>query len=218
MLSDNNVNNPPLNTTCRLCQLGEESVFHLLSNCSYLAPTAYKKRHDDALKCFFFPLLKLYGFISKTPHWYTWETIKPMYENERVNIYWDIPEYTGNDKETLNTRLKRPDGKICLREEKKIYLVEMSVPWICLRHEKYEYKARKYDDIKSKLKIDHPDYKIEQITIIMDVFGGYENNLSENIEKVINDKIETRRIIRNMQKSIITNEAHIARTFKVKNL
>ena len=48
-----------------------------------------------------------------------------MYENEQVNIYWDIPEYTGNDKETLNTTLKHPDRKICLREEKKIYLIEM---------------------------------------------------------------------------------------------
>ena len=54
--------------------------------------------------------------------------------NELVSLYWDIPEYYGNDNDDIENNLSRPDAKIYCKSEKKI--IEMSVPWIENRESK----------------------------------------------------------------------------------
>ena len=58
-------------------------------------------------------------------------------------------------------------------------------------------------------------YEVDQVTLVMDVFGGYSQNLRENIEKVLG-KGSAERVIMNMQKSVISSEAHLCRVFKVR--
>ena len=53
--------------SCRLCRKGEESVKHLMNNCATLAKSTYISRHNDALKCFVFPLLFERKSIDKIP-------------------------------------------------------------------------------------------------------------------------------------------------------
>ena len=65
------------NTTCRLCLDGQESVMHLMSNCSKFLNTVYKLRHDNAFKCFVFPLLRKLGLIDKDNVWSTNDKVKP---------------------------------------------------------------------------------------------------------------------------------------------
>ena len=84
-----------MDTKCRLCHIGEESVKHLLSNCGELVKKMYLDRHDYALKCFFFPMLVKLGLICKSPFWYSAEKVKPCCENENYIVYWDMPEYRG---------------------------------------------------------------------------------------------------------------------------
>ena len=52
----------------------------------------------------------------------------------------------------------------------------------------------------------------------MDVFGGYDKTLVENIGKLIEDKRLVGTIIQNMQKSVISSCAHLSRAFKVKTM
>ena len=93
------------NTTCRLCLGNQESVMHLMSNCNTFLKTVYMSRHDNAFKCFVFPLLKQLGLIDKVKTWYTNDKVKPYYENESAKFWWDIPEYTGReDPDDINTR------------------------------------------------------------------------------------------------------------------
>ena len=100
--------------------------------------------------------------------------------------------------------------------EKKIFLVEMTVPWINNRDIKYELKHSKYRDIQVNLKLEFPDFKIDQITLVIDVFGGHSQHLYNNIRKVIDEKKEAESIIRNMQKTVIKSEANLVRVFKLK--
>ena len=209
------LNDKDMDTTCRLCNTGIESVKHLLSNCGELAKKVYMDRHNSALKCFFGPLLVKLGFCSKSNFWFSTESIKPSYENERYRVYWDIPEYNGSDNEDEATA-PRPDGKVVLLNEKKIFLIEMTVPWIEYRETKYDLKASKYKPIQGNLKLDYPDFQIDQITLVMDVLGGYSTHLRDNIEKVFEDKKEVRNIIRDMQKAVICNAAHLVRVFKLR--
>ena len=69
---------------CRLCWKGEESVMHLLSNCATLAKSAYISRHNDALKCFIFPLLAQCKLIDKIPTWWSKTKVKPFYSNDEI--------------------------------------------------------------------------------------------------------------------------------------
>ena len=163
-------------------------------------------------------MLQHLGLIDAIPPWYSSKKVDPYMEGEDVKFWWDTPEYNGRDEEEIKSNRSRPDGKIILtrNNEKCVYLIEMTVPWTGNREAKYVYKAEKYIDVQSNLKLEYPGYKIDQITLVMDVFGGYDKELRNNIAKVIDDQTKQNNIIRNMQKSIISSVANISRLFKVR--
>ena len=205
-----------VDTNCRLCRSGAESVKHILSNCGDLAKHVYVQRHNNALKCFFFPMLRKCGFIEEIPPWFSAKEIKPKYENENYLVHWDVPEYSGKDGESIRDAA-RPDGKLVMKNEKKVILIEKTVPWISNRGAKVELKKNKYLQVQSFLRLEYEGYEIDQVTLVMDVFGGYGKDLGENIGKVLG-KEEKENVIKNMQKSIIASEAHLVRVFKVRTM
>ena len=203
--------------SCRICHIGQqESVKHLVSNCSAFANGLYKRRHDNALKCVVWAILYHFNIIERQPTWYAPNKVKPYYENEIFKLWWDCPEYTGHDNEVPHPL--RPDGKIMINDgnAKKIFLVEMTVPWIENREEKYLHKCKKYNNILQNLKFEYPNYEVDQITIVMDVFGGYGKDLTKNLKKIIKQKETVQSIITNMQKTIISSAANLSRTFKIR--
>jgi len=203
-------------TICRLCRTGQESVKHLLSNCPELAKNIYIKRHNNVLKCFFFEMLRKLKLIETAPEWFSLVEVKSKYENEDYEVNWDIPEYSGRDGESIKDSA-RPDGKLVMKNEKKIYLIEQTVPWITNRDEKYAFKCRKYEEVQSFLRLENPGFEVNQITLVIDVFGGYSDNLRKNIETILN-KDETTRVIKNMQKVVVNSDAHLTRVFKIRCL
>ena len=93
----------------------------------------------------------------------------------------------------------------------------MTVPWTTNRDEKYAHKIEKYENIIHALKLEYPNYSVDQITIVMDVFGGYSRNLVDNIKKFFSAREDIRSIIKNMRRSIISNAVNISRTFKIRS-
>ena len=92
----------------------------------------------------------------------------------------------------------------------------MTVPWTSNREEKLEFKEGKYVNILEGLKFENPSYDVEQITLVMDVYGGYGQDLIDNIRKVVKEKGMLTSIITNMQKSVISSAANLSRTFKIR--
>ena len=82
-----------------------------MNNCATIAKSTYISRHNDALKCFVFPLLFECKLINKIPAWWSKAKIKPFYSNEDVNFWRDAPEYNGCDDED-EAKAPRPDGKL----------------------------------------------------------------------------------------------------------
>ena len=185
-----------------------------MNNCEILAKFTYTTRHNNALKCFVFPLLENFGLIDKIPPWWSKVGVKPHYFNEKAKFWWDIPEYLGTENED-ETKTPRPDGKIQIIEDKKIFLIEITIPWLTNRTEKFLLKETKYNSIKQQLKFDNPQYDIDQVTLVMDSFGGFDRNLRENIEKVLSDKSAVQKVITNMQKSVISSASHLSRRCKI---
>ena len=153
--------------------------------------------------------------------WYSSDKVKPYYENESSKFWWDVPEYSGREgSKDQKVEPLRPDGRIEIikENEHKILLVEMSVPWMGNRVEKLKEKNDKYRHIISGYSLNFPNHTVDQITLIMDVFGGYDETLLENIGKVIQEKRLVDLIVKNMQKSVISNCAYLSRAFKVKTM
>ena len=144
--------------------------------------------------------------------------VKPYYAKDNIQFWWDCPEYTGRDDES--SRPARPDCKLMFEMggKCKIYLIEMTVPWISNRKEKLIYKQGKYQRIQENLKFEHRNFEVDQITLVMDVFGGYGIDLETNIGKVIKEKETIVSIIKNMQKSVISSAANLSRAFKIRTI
>ena len=205
------------NDVCRLCKKGQESIKHLLSNCEHFVNSAYVRRHDKALQYIMFHYLRMQNLIDKCPAWYSNIIIKPMYENTNVTITWNIPEYTGYEdiKDKHDEKVKRPDAKIILRDQKKVFVVEMSVPWIENREIKVIEKTEKYVNIVQSLKVEYQDYKVEQLTFVIDCLGGFSIHLKENIRKLNFNDIECNGILYGMQKIVLTESSALIDRFKV---
>ena len=161
-----------------------------------------------------FQLLKQLKLIEEVPPWWSQCKVKPFYENEVAQFWWDSPECYGTENEDESKR-SRPDGKVELVTEKKLFIIEMTVPWFTNRAEKYQFKENKYIHIQQNLKFEHPEHDVDQITLVMDSFGGYDKSLSENMKKVIVDKHVLRSIVTNMQKSVVSSAAHLSRRCKI---
>ena len=136
--------------------------------------------------------------------------VKPYYENEITEFWWDTPEYQGNGEKD-DTKLFRPDAKLRLKQERQIFILEMAVPWINNREVKYQEKNDKYRNVLNKLKSDYPNYEVNQLSFIIDL---HSKHLPENISKIVKDKARIKSIVYIMQKSVLSSAAHI-RKFKL---
>lgn len=158
--------------------------------------------------------LRNHSLIDSTPPWYTKIEMKPRYENDVVTMYWDIPEYTGHVDET-EEHVLRPDGKIVLKEEKCIYVLEMSMPWIENRESKLAEKTEKYKDLVQTLKVDNPTFEVKQLTFIVDCLGGYSKSFLDSLKTMGFDKTEIDKICLDVQKIAVTEAANSINKFKV---
>ena len=134
-------------------------------------------------------------------------------ENESISLYWDIPEYLGYDDED-ETKVLRPDGKLIIKQQSKMFLLEMSVPWIKNREIKFKEKEDKYRDLIASMKILHPDYEIEQITFIVDSLGGYSKSLVDALNTLGFDSNAVKRMLLSIQKIVLTESRYIINRFK----
>ena len=182
-----------------------------MSNYGELAKNVYTDRHGTALKCLLFHFLAKFDIIEEVPPWKSPVKTKPLYENEDVATSWDIPEYSGKDDDSAKDAAT-PDGKVMLHRKKKIFLVEQ----IENGNAKCELKENKYVEVRTFLKMDNPEYEVDQITLVMDSFGGFSEHLKINVEKLFSNKVTVMKIIRYMQKSVICSEAHLSRVFKMR--
>lgn len=140
--------------------------------------------------------------------------MKPFYDNENASVWWNIPEFTGASVED-ETKVFRPDGKIKLKAEKSIFILEITISWIDNRDARYDEKVKKYEAIRRNIKRDEPDCSVDQVTLVMDSLGGYSKNLCENVGKLFKDTKSVKRIINKMQKSVLNGSVHVSRCFKL---
>ena len=109
---------PPL---CRMCQKKEETITHLLSECSKMAQSEYKERHDRIAAAVHLGLAKKYG-LPHAEKWYDHKA-EAASENEDVKLLWDFSIQT--DK-VIHAR--RPDIVIVKKKDKECMIIDVAVP------------------------------------------------------------------------------------------
>ena len=117
---------------CRMCGKTSEGVGHILAGCSAITQTQYLARHNIAVKILFFEMLRSLDLITTTAPWYSKARPKPIYQNDPVVAYWDVPLFA----DTTNVKANRINGRIIDKDRKEVKLLEMSCPWVENREEK----------------------------------------------------------------------------------
>ena len=118
---------------CRVCRKADESIDHIVSGCSKLAPNEYKRRHDNLGKIVHWKLARKCNFEAGDK-WYEHESERVL-ENEDYKILWDFiiqtdPDLVVVDKKERNCKIidfaVPGDSRIEKKEKDKIKTWEES--------------------------------------------------------------------------------------------
>ena len=96
---------------CRMYDQRNETVSHIVSECTVLAQKEYLKRHNNVCQYIHWRLCKKFD-LEATKHWYEHKP-KGCVENEKVKVLWDF--VIQFDREII---ARKPDIILIDRENK----------------------------------------------------------------------------------------------------
>ena len=106
---------------CRFCNTSTETVDHLISGCTILAPNEYTNGHNRVGQYIHWKICDHCG--TETPDkWYEHKPL-PVMDTPKVTILWDFPTRTDR-----TIQANRPDILIKHKQNKTCQLIDMSVP------------------------------------------------------------------------------------------
>lgn len=169
---------PVETTTCRLCGHEEESVQHLISACTYLAPTVYTSRHNNMGKVVHQFVAQNAGLANKGTPIHKYEP-KNILENSNIKIYWDTTIHT--DRQVLHNR---PDMVIINKTTKKCTIIDFAIPLDDNLSRSYKTKKDKYmqlaDEIQEMWKMQNVEIK----PLIISANGLVHKNTRRHLEEL----------------------------------
>ena len=129
---------------CRMCGDKDETVWHVIGECSKLAGTEYKRRHDNVARIIHRALCIKYGF-STAERLYERNPEKAL-ESREVKILWDFSVQTDHEIEA-----RKPDIIVIDKTSRECHFIEITCPldWSILERE--NFKVDKYQDLKREV-------------------------------------------------------------------
>lgn len=187
-----------VDSKCRMCGQSDETINHILCECSKMAQREYKRRHDWLGKRIHWEICKKNGIEVKAK----WYDHKPeaVCENERCKILWDFNIQTDHVIEA-----RRPDMIVVNKIQNKCTIVDFAVPYDTRVTAKEQEKVLKYQDLARELKVLW-DTPVKVVPIIIGALGTPPKDLKKWL-KIL--EIET--TISELQKTTILQSARILR-------
>ena len=129
---------------CRMCGDKDETVWHVIGECSKLSGTEYKRRHDNAARIIHRALCMKYGF-STAERWYEHKPEKVL-ESREVKILWGFSVQTDHEIEA-----RKSDIIVIDKTSRECHFIELTCPldWSILERE--NFKVCKYQDLKREV-------------------------------------------------------------------
>ncbi|KAI5707887.1 hypothetical protein M8J77_011815 [Diaphorina citri] len=197
-----------VNDMCRLCGSITESIEHLSSGCSVLAPKEYTNRHNlvaniihQALNIKLFPSKKSVPYYKYKP--------QPISENRKSKLYWNMPIITDT-----NIPNNRPDILIMDKNETsnnngKAFIIDVTIPLDENLHKAYIEKMRKYQDLKHKITQIYKLSSVSIIPIVISSNGLVHKDTKRGLEECGLENID--HLIETCQKSVLISTTSIIR-------
>ena len=115
--------NTPEQSKCRMSGEKDETVNHLISECSKMAQREYKRRHDLASRRVHWDVCEKYG-IEVKDKWYQHEP-GSVIENDRCKIFlWDFTVQTDHI-----IQARRPGMIVIDKETNKALVIDFAIPY-----------------------------------------------------------------------------------------
>jgi len=186
------------NPNCRFYDKHVETIDHIVSGCSIMAPNEYKNRHDRVGQYIHWNVCQHYA-IESTEKWYEHKPL-PVIDSPKVTILWDFPIRTDR-----TIQANRPDIVIKDKKEKTCLMIDMSVPTDNNVSAKEFEKLSKYKDLEIEVnKMWH--LKTKTVPVIVGALGMIKKDTQKHLQR-IPGKLNLSEI----QKIVLTSTAHILR-------
>ena len=172
------------NSKFRLCGDRDETINHLISECSKLAQKEYKARHDWVGKVIHWEMCRKFQF-DHTIKWYM-HNPAPVLENDSHKLLWDFNIQTDH-----LIPARRPDLIIINKRKRICKNVDFAVPadhWINLKE---SAKKDKYLDLARELK-KLWNMKVTIVPIVIGALGTVTKGLLKGLEDLeVSGRVET---------------------------
>ena len=186
------------NSKCRLCGDRDETINHIISECSKLAQREYKARHNWVGKVIHWEMCKKLK-LDYTNKWYM-HNPAPVLENATHKLLWDF-----NIQMDHLIPARRPDLMIIHKKERTCKIVDFSVPADHRIKLKECEKRDKYLDLARELK-KLWNMQVTIIPIVIGVFGTVTKGLLKILEDFeVGGRVET------IQTTVLLRTARILR-------
>ena len=183
---------------CRFCGRSTETIDHLISGCSILAPKEYTERHDRIGQYIHWKICRHYS-IETSDRWYEHKPI-PVIETANVTILWDFSIRTDR-----TIQANRPDIVVREKKSETCLLIEVSVPSDANISVKEFEKIRKYKDLEIEIR-KMWNKNAKTIPVIVGALGMIKKETNTYI-----DQIPGGVSLAEVQKIALNSTAHILR-------
>lgn len=160
---------------CRLCHSSDETIFHILSSCPFLAPTSYLERHNSVAALVHKQICMAYGITTSERQWLY--RPQPVVTSGNVKILWDVDIRTDR---VISAH--RPDIVIHDSGERSALVIDVAIPADVNIVDKEREKILKYVDLRLELQKIWNLRSIKCIPIVIGVLGSFTPNLPKYLE------------------------------------
>ena len=166
-----------------MCDERDETVAHIVSECSQLAQNDYKKcRHDKIAAIIHWNYCKKFGFACAEKYYEHFvETKMKVLENDEVKLLWDFSIQTEKRIEH-----NKPDIVVLDKKQKLCLIIDVACPFDTRIKKKEQEKIEYYNDLKYEiLKCWNKEVdKVMILPIVIGALGSVTNNVRKNLDKV----------------------------------
>ena len=158
---------------CRICGAANETVSHILSECSALSQVEYKTwRHDLVAQAIHWKLCQKWGFEAGI----TWYSHVPerVLENDECKILWDFPIQTNKVLEH-----NKPDIVCVDKKARETLLIDPACPFDHRILSKEKEKINNYNGLEYEIKQLWSMKKVTTVPIIIGSLGTVSKKLPE---------------------------------------
>jgi hypothetical protein len=188
---------------CRICGTEGETIEHIISSCTVLAQSEYKKRHDIFAKIIHMNLAVKFNLLKDTQPHYIYKP-ESCLENDNYKLYFDRTVLTD-----IHIQHNRPDIIILNKQQKQAYLLDIAVPNSHNITQTYNTKINKYLELSVAMRNLWCLEKISILPFIISATGIVPQSLFKNLK--ILDLENT--LVVEIQKGILLYSCHIVRKF-----